>query len=209
MDRRKFIGYSLSGIGIASLSSPYCPGNAPLPRGKDKDKFTREAQFYKIIPQGVKCELCPNDCTVTEIRPGECKTKLFENGKLWTRSYGNPFYVNTEKPETRSLYHFNPGNDMLSIGTAGCTLQCLYCNVYEVSQKSPPEVLQRQLFPEEVMASCKKQKARILSFSYAEPVAFYEYMLDTAMLAKSQGIRTLVTSNGYINAEPLKNCCLF
>ncbi len=204
MDRRKFIGYSLSGLGMAGLGSPFCQGSALMAPGIDRDKFIREAQFYKVIPQGAKCELCPNKCTVTEIRPGDCKTRIFENGKLLTRSYGNPYYVNTEKPEIRSLYHYHPGSDMLSIGTAGCNLQCQYCNVYEVSQKSPPEVPQKQLFPADVIARCKNQRAAILSFTYAEPVAYYEYMLDTATLAKQQGIKTLVTSNGYINAEPLK-----
>jgi pyruvate formate lyase activating enzyme len=209
MDRRKFIGYSLSGIGMAGLSAPFGYGNVRAVPGFDKDKFIREAMFYKVVPQGVKCELCPNQCTVTEIRQGDCKTRVYENGRLLTRSYGNPFYVNTEKPEIRSLYHFLPGRDMLSVGTAGCNLECQYCNVYEVSQKSPPEVPQKQLFPADVMARCKKQKTQILSFTYAEPVAFYEYMLDTAMMAKSQGIKTLITSNGYINAEPLKKLLPF
>jgi pyruvate formate lyase activating enzyme len=204
MDRRRFIGYSLAGIGLAGTPVPICQGGVIRAPGMDKDKFLREARFYKVIPQGVKCELCPNNCSVTEIRPGECKTRIFRSGKLFTMSYGNPFYVKAEKPEIRSLFHFYPGTDMLSVGTAGCNLECLYCNVYEVSQKSPPEVPQKQLFPADVMASCKKQKSQILSFTYTEPVAFYEYMLDTATLAKQQGIRTVITTNGYLNAEPLK-----
>ena len=93
---------------------------------------------------------------------------------------------------------------MMSIGTAGCTLQCLYCKVYEVSQKSPAEVSHKQLFPAEVIAGCKKNKIRQVAFTYTEPVAFYEYMVDTATMAKQQGIKTIITSNGYIHAEPLK-----
>ncbi len=34
-------------------------------------------------------------------------------------------------------------------------------------------------------------------------MAFYEYMVDTATLAKQQGIRTIITSNGYILSKPL------
>jgi pyruvate formate lyase activating enzyme len=204
MDRRKFIGYSLAGIGMAGISPGFCKGNPYMASGSDKDKFSREAMFYRVIPQGAKCDLCPNKCTVTETRQGDCKTRIFQDGKLVTRSYGNPFYVNTEKPEARSLYHFHPGSDMLSVGTAGCNLQCLYCNVYEVSQKNPGEVPHKELFPAEVIANCKKQKVQTLCFTYTEPVAFYEYMLDTAALAKQQGIRTIFTSNGYIHAEPLR-----
>lgn len=204
MDRRSFIGYSLAGIGLSGLSGSVCGANIPVLPGIDKDKFSREALFYNIIPQGARCELCPNKCTVTEIRAGDCRTRVFREGKLFTQSYGNPFFVNTEKPETRYLYHFHPGKDMTSVGTAGCNLQCLYCNVYEVSQKNPGEVPQKQLFPADVLARCKKQKIKTIAFTHTEPVAFYEYMLDTAILAKQQGIRTILTSNGYINPGPLK-----
>ena len=55
-----------------------------------------------------------------------------------------------------------------------------------------------------MIAGCKKNKIRQVAFTYTEPVAFYEYMVDTAELAKQQGIKTILTSNGYIYAEPLK-----
>jgi pyruvate formate lyase activating enzyme len=92
----------------------------------------------------------------------------------------------------------------MSLGTAGCTLQCLYCSVYEVSQKSPDEVPHKQFFPADVIAGCKKNNILLVAFTYTEPVAYYEYMIDTATLAKQQGIKTIITSNGYILAEPLK-----
>jgi pyruvate formate lyase activating enzyme len=205
MDRRRFIGCGLAGAGMAAMAPGICCDNRNKVNSIDNiEKYTREALFYNFTPRGVKCELCPNNCTVTEIRRGDCRTKVFQNGKLLTRAYGNPFYVKTEKPEIRSLFHFHPGSDMLSIGTAGCTLQCLYCNVSEVSQKSPAEVSHKQLFPAEVITSCKKDNIGQLAFTYTEPVAFYEYMLDTATLAKQQGLKTIITSNGYIHAEPLK-----
>ena len=205
MDRRRFIGYGLAGAGMATMGPAICCDNENGGSSIDNiGKYTREALFYKLTPRGARCELCPNNCTVTEIRRGDCKTKVLQNGKLLTQAYGNPFYVNTEKPEERSLYHFFPGSDMMSIGTAGCTLQCLYCSVSEVSQNGPAEVPHKQLFPAEVIASCKKHTIGQLAFTYTEPVAFYEYMLDTASLAKQQGIKTIITSNGYVHAEPLK-----
>jgi len=73
-----------------------------------------------------------------------------------------------------------------------------------VSQKSPAEVSHKQLFPDEVITGCNKNKFLHVAFTYTEPVAFYEYTVDTATLAKQQGIKTIITSNGYIHAEPLK-----
>jgi pyruvate formate lyase activating enzyme len=43
-----------------------------------------------------------------------------------------------------------------------------------------------------------------IAYTYTEPTIFYEYMLDTAKLAKEQGIRNIMHSNGYINEEPLR-----
>jgi len=191
-------------MGLAGIPAEFCRGIGNAVPGSDNDKYTREAMYYKLIPQGARCELCPNNCTVTEIRQGDCKTRVYRNGKLFTRSYGNPYYVNTERPEIRSLYHFHPGTELMSVGTAGCNLQCLYCNVYEVSQKSPAEVPRKQLFPTDVITGCNKQKIQTVAYTYTEPLAFYEYMFDTATLANKHGIKNIITSNGYFRAEPLK-----
>ena len=48
-----------------------------------------------------------------------------------------------------------------------------------------------------------------IAYTYTEPVIFYEYMLDTAKLAKAQGIRNIMHSNGYINEEPLRKLCKY
>jgi pyruvate formate lyase activating enzyme len=205
MDRRRFIGCGFAGAGMAVMVPSICCNEENRISSTDNiDKYTREALFYQITPRGARCELCPNKCTVTEIRRGDCKTRVFEDGKLLTQAYGNPYFVKTERPEERSLYHFYPGADLMSLGTAGCTLQCLYCSVYEVSQKSPAEVPHKQFFPADVIAGCKKNNIPLVAFTYTEPVAYYEYMIDTATLAKQQGIKTIITSNGYILAEPLK-----
>ncbi len=148
MDRRRFIGYSLAGAGMAAINPASGRFLADGINGSgDPVKYIREALFYQVTPRGARCELCPNNCTVTEIRRGDCKTRVFKDGKLLTVAYGNPFYTAREKPEERSLYHYYPGSEMMSIGTAGCTLQCLYCDVYEVSQKAPDEVPISSFFP--------------------------------------------------------------
>jgi pyruvate formate lyase activating enzyme len=38
-------------------------------------------------------------------------------------------------------------------------------------------------------------------------VTFYEYVFETAKLARKAGIKNIIKSNGYINPEPLKNLC--
>ena len=48
---------------------------------------------------------------------------------------------------------------------------------------------------------------RSIAYTYSEPMTFYEYVFETATLARKAGIKNIVKSNGYINPEPLKNLC--
>jgi len=42
-----------------------------------------------------------------------------------------------------------------------------------------------------------------IAFTYNEPLIGYEYVTDTAKIARSKGLETVVVTNGYINKEPL------
>jgi pyruvate formate lyase activating enzyme len=46
-----------------------------------------------------------------------------------------------------------------------------------------------------------------VAYTYTEPTVYYEYMLDTARLARDQNLRSVVVSSGYINPVPLRELC--
>ena len=54
-----------------------------------------------------------------------------------------------------------------------------------------------------------KNKCKTIAYTYSEPVAFYEYMFDTAKLAQEQKIKNVLVSNGYINEKPLRELCRY
>jgi pyruvate formate lyase activating enzyme len=174
-----------------------------------KGRFTCEAMYFKTTPRGIQCGLCPNNCNVNDIRPGSCRTKYLKNGKLISIAYGNPYFVKTETPEIESLYHFLPGERILAIGTAGCTLTCQYCKVFAVSQKGPEEIAYSEFFPQQVIDYCLKKGIKVIAYTYTEPVAFFEYMLQTSKLARKNGIRNIMVSNGFINESPLRELCQY
>jgi pyruvate formate lyase activating enzyme len=203
MKRRLFIQSSFSAIGLLAAGKSwgnFYEGNFTMP---DKE-FSCEALFYKTTPRGIKCNLCPHNCNVTEIRPGSCRTKFVKNGKLISTAFGNPYYVKTVTPENENLYHFLPGEKILALGTAGCNLSCQYCNVSHISQKTPAAVSFSPLFPEQAVNLCLSKGIKAIVYTYSEPIAFYEYMLETARLAKSKGIKNIMVSNGFINDAPLR-----
>jgi pyruvate formate lyase activating enzyme len=61
--------------------------------------------------------------------------------------------------------------------------------------------------PEKVVEECIKNSCSSIAYTYSEPVTFYEYVYETAILAKKAGIKNIMHSNGYIYAEPLKKLC--
>jgi len=166
-------------------------------------KWSIEAFHYSTRGSSVQCRVCPNRCY---LRPGDrsiCRSKVNIGGKLYSLTYGNPCAVHVDPIEKKPLNHFFPGTPVFSIATAGCNFRCLNCQNWEISQRRPEEVRHVELFPEEVVKETVKVKVPSIAYTYSEAITFYEYMYDTARVAKEHGIRNVLVSNGYINRMPL------
>ncbi len=165
----------------------------------------KEAMFYqKLEDNKVWCQLCPRKCIIAEGKRGFCRVRENREGKLYTLVYGKPCSVNVGPIEKAPLYHFIPGHRRLCLATVGCNLRCKFCHNWSISQVGPGEVREYNLSPEEVVGEAKRRGVNSISFTYTEPTIFYEYIYDISKLAKKEGIRTSIVSNGYINPEPLR-----
>ena len=167
-------------------------------------KWSREAMFYTPTARGIRCQLCPNECTIRPGETGDCRNRVNYKGKLYTIAYGNPCAVHVDPIEKKPLYHYLPGTKSFSIATAGCNFACLNCQNWEISQSSPKETRNVELFPEQVVDQAIRNGCKTIAYTYSEPITFYEYMYDTAGIAHKKGIGNLLISNGYINEEPLR-----
>lgn len=58
--------------------------------------------------------------------------------------------------------------------------------------------------PEEVVKLALEKKTPTISFTYNDPISFYEYVYDVAKLARAKGLKILWHSNGTLNPEPLR-----
>ena len=164
-----------------------------------------EARYYKKLgDKTVQCQLCPNFCVLPNGRKGLCGARMNVNGKLYTLVYGKPVAVHVDPIEKKPFSHFLPGTTAFSIATAGCNLGCIFCQNWQISQARPEETIHYNLSPEEIVKLAIKYESKSIAYTYTEPTIFYEYMLDTAKLAKKKGIRNVMHTCGYINPEPLK-----
>ncbi len=177
------------------------------PVNEDQPVFRREAMFQEETARGIMCRICPNECVLKEGELSKCNNRKVIKSKLYTLAYGDPCSVNVDPIEKKPLYHFLPGTRAYSIATAGCNLVCLNCQNWSISQISPDKTRNYDLMPEKVVSECKSKGCDSIAYTYSEPITAYEYVFDTATLARKSGIKNVFKSNGYIYPEPLKKLC--
>ncbi|MFC1709131.1 AmmeMemoRadiSam system radical SAM enzyme [Candidatus Omnitrophota bacterium] len=168
--------------------------------------FSKEAMFYRKLGNGtVECELCFRGCRLAEGQRGVCQNRENRGGKLYSIVYARPSAVHVDPIEKEPALHMLPSTDILCFGTAGCNFKCKFCHNWHLSQR-PIEEMEyvHELSPEAAVDMAIKKNIPTLSFTYNEPTSFYEYVYDTARIAKDKGLRILWHSNGSMNEEPLR-----
>jgi len=171
-------------------------------------KWAHEGYFYKkLAGEKVVCGICPNRCRLSPGDRSVCRSRVNINGILYSLAYGNPCSSNIDPIEKKPLFHFKPRSKAFSIATTGCNFRCLNCQNWEISQSKPTEVRHHELFPKDVVKAAIRYGSESIAYTYSEPTTFFEYMIDTARLAKAKGISNLWISNGYMNKKPLLEFC--
>ena len=162
-----------------------------------------EAKYYKKLEhKEIECKLCPRKCKVGDRERGYCGCRENQNGIYYTLVHSYPCSAHVDPIEKKPLFHFLPGTKAFSIATAGCNINCKFCQNWEISQVRPEQVQAYHLPPEEVASYAQESGSRSIAYTYSEPVVFYEYMLDCAIAGKRRGIKSVVITAGYINHDP-------
>lgn len=152
----------------------------------------------------VQCELCPNGCVLENGQHSRCRARMNRDGTLYSLVYGKPCAVHVDPIEKKPFFHFLPGTTAFSIATAGCVLSCKFCQNWQISQAKPEDTDTYDLPPDKVVKQAINYGSKSITYTYTEPTVFYEYMYDTAVIAKKSGIRNTMHSCGYINEKPLR-----
>lgn len=165
--------------------------------------------LFKISDNKAECTLCPHYCKLAAGKSGICGVRKNTGEKIELLTYGVISGYSLDPVEKKPLYHFFPGHNVLSIGSYGCNMKCDFCQNFNISQKIP-----ESLFPEAtplkiVKAAIAAENNIGVAFTYNEPIIWFEFMRDTSLLAKSEGLYTVMVSNGYVNSEPLSEIIQF
>jgi len=225
LSRRRFLGSCAAGgcalaagAGATVLLNRSCAEAADLTAKMGGIWHTPEARYYEPLEENrIRCTLCPNKCEVGDQERGYCGVRENRGGKYVTLVYGNPCARHVDPIEKKPLFHFLPGTYAYSIATAGCNVECLFCQNWEISQVRPEQTRNYDLPPDRLVAdallprrsfvSPNPVRARTIAYTYSEPTIFYEYMYDCAKAGKAKGLESVMISNGYMCLEPLEALC--
>ena len=160
----------------------------------------KEARYYeKLDERRVQCHLCPHECVIADGRSGFCNFRNNVGGTLVAGTYGRPSAIALDPIEKKPLYHFHPGTQILSIGTMGCTFHCNFCQNWHMLRGELPA---RLVTPEQLVEAARREKSIAIAYTYNEPYVSFEYVLDTAKVARQAGLKNVLVTNGYYMPEP-------
>lgn len=194
----------------------------------EKRGWVKEARHYIKLDRNVQCKVCPNNCVLEPGDRSHCRNKVNRNGTLWTMAYANPCTFHVDPVEKKPLFHFLPGTATFSLATSGCVFRCLNCQNWEISQKKPEETKDPRgpelrlkvpvpsllslrelravsLFPEDIAEVAESLGCPSVSYTYSEPIAYYEYTQDCCKAVRERKLKNILVSCGSIEERPLRD----
>lgn len=208
VDRRTFLKLAGALPCLAACTIAFAgPKEASLFSSDDWDAVV-EARYYQKLPgKLVQCKLCPRECVVPPGDRGYCRVRENRGGTYYSLVHSRVVAAHIDPVEKKPFFHFLPGSLALSVATAGCNVNCKFCQNWEISQARPEELRSIKLPPRELAARAKENGCPLLAYTYSEPTVFNEYVVDAAEAGHAVGLRSVVVSNGFIQQEPLKKLC--
>lgn len=165
----------------------------------------KEASWWEAAGDGrVQCTLCPRGCRVSDGQRGYCGVRENRGGTYYTLIYGRPCTYHNDPVEKKPLFHYLPGTKAFSVATAGCNIECVFCQNWNISQALPEELTAFDLPPEKVVEAAKAAGSAMIAHTYNEPTVTYEYMIDCARKGREAGIPAVMISNGFIREGPMR-----
>lgn len=164
-----------------------------------------QCRYYDTLANGsVRCLLCPHACVIAAGQTGLCRSRMNKRGELISLAYGRPCAIADDPIEKKPLAEWHSGTRCLSIACTGCNLRCPNCQNFDISQVSPQDVPSYDCTPEEIVGLALNHHLPTIAYTYTEPLTWYEYVYDTASLAREKGLYNVLVSAGYIQEAPLR-----
>ena len=149
-----------------------------------------------------ECHVCFRHCQIAEGRLGFCGGRIAKDGRVEAYNYGRITALALDPIEKKPLARFFPGSRILSVGSFGCNLRCPFCQNHDISWSAQARawVKTAETITPEALAELAletRDRGNIgLAFTYNEPLIGWEVVRDAARLARAEGLKNVLVSNG-------------
>jgi len=147
----------------------------------------------------VRCLLCPNECLLSDGCSGKCRVRQNVGMSLKLINYGEIVCSKIDDIKDRPISCWGKEAKSISLGMAGCNNHCPFCQNYKISQNSIYD--NNAIYPESVIEEAIKNNVDFISFTFTEPIVWFEFINDVYNLSKQKGIKICVKTSGYISEK--------
>ena len=154
----------------------------------------------------MNCNSCAHYCHLEEGHTGICGRRRVVNGELQV-PYGAVCSLALDPYEKKPLYHFHPGEFVLSFGNLGCNFKCAFCQNWEISQVGKAETAdgkEQAVTAQQIVNLALAHRANGIAATYNEPLISSEWVADIFTLAHENNQPTCLVSNGFASKETLE-----
>ncbi|MCF4151402.1 AmmeMemoRadiSam system radical SAM enzyme [Dethiosulfovibrio sp. F2B] len=162
-----------------------------------------EALWWHPEGDGIICDLCPHSCFLKPGDSGFCSVRKNEGGVLMTLNYGETSSVAIDPVEKKPLFHWHPGEPILSLGSVGCSMNCPFCQNWRLTRFDGAP-LTTDMSPSDISNLTDRSGTDLVAFTYNEPLVSYEFLIDVLPMLREKGKKTVLVTNGQIAPAPLE-----
>ncbi len=165
------------------------------------EKPAGEPLFQTKLSGKIRCELCPRQCCLKPGQRGFCYVRQNTGESIECVTYGRSTGFCIDPIEKKPLNHFYPGIPVLSFGTAGCCLGCVFCQNWHTNKVKLTDSALSKATPGQIAQAARQTGCSGLAYTYNEPIIWTEYAADTAEIAHEAGLKNIAVTSGYISAQ--------
>ena len=139
-----------------------------------------------------KCNICPHKCGINrnDDKTGRCKSKDTVKIALYSVHDFEEPCISGEKGSGTIFF-------------SNCTMNCIYCQNYEISQEGKGKEITIEELAEIFM---KQQERNVQNVNLVTPTSYVPQIIEAIKLARKKGFKLPIVynTNGYENVETIK-----
>lgn len=182
-------------------------GGINIQRGKAPVKSLAsrgEVAFAQAFPDGtLGCELCPRFCRMSNGDKGWCGSRFRKRDRMWAANHNWISVLKLARIEAVPLAEYASGATVLKLGSFGCNFRPPRDGR---SDQGLEAGMGRTLVPGDVAGICRmmiEQGCIGAAYVYGEPLMWYEFVMESAMLLHQCDMKNILATGGFVNKRPL------